>query len=183
MTIWRTIVDSLKTGFEPALSGAWDGGAGTAERRRQRGVRSVQQQLEDELDSVYHSLDLTNDFGTGMVRGLAIGLAAVRGSSLPTEIQRSLGRLEQLEQRDEAPWQLKLREPAVIDNGPPLIPGIDVTLGPRGPYRPLYAEKRCAVCGYWRGQHHGDPRQDSTWHCPVDASWFGVTATFMPQPT
>jgi hypothetical protein len=31
--IWRNVWASFKDAFEPALSGAWDGGAGTAARR------------------------------------------------------------------------------------------------------------------------------------------------------
>lgn len=52
-------------------------------------------------------------------------------------------------------------------------------------YQPLYAERRCMVCGYWRGQHLGTSANDKEMHCPVDDSlalWFQVDATFVPQP-
>lgn len=50
-------------------------------------------------------------------------------------------------------------------------------------YLPLYAERRCAVCGRWRGQHLGASANDNEMRCPVDSSWYGVTATFVPKPT
>lgn len=50
-------------------------------------------------------------------------------------------------------------------------------------YLPLFAEKRCLVCGHWRGQHvsSGDDRNDRDMLCPVTveiAEWFGVQASF-----
>lgn len=53
-------------------------------------------------------------------------------------------------------------------------------------YRPLYAEKRCIVCGSWRGQHtpQGDPALDAAMTCPVDASakrYFETVPTFIPD--
>lgn len=43
-----------------------------------------------------------------------------------------------------------------------------VESGPIPDYRPLYAERRCIVCGYWRGQHISDDwaRDDQT-RCPT----------------
>lgn len=52
-------------------------------------------------------------------------------------------------------------------------------------YLPLYAERRCLVCGRWRGQHLGESVNDREMLCPVDESlvaYFGATATFIPQP-
>lgn len=49
-------------------------------------------------------------------------------------------------------------------------------------YLPLYAERRCLACGYWRGEHSGASTNDREMLCPVDASWFQVTATFVPGP-
>lgn len=55
-----------------------------------------------------------------------------------------------------------------------------------GDYLPLYAERRCLACGYWRGQHIGASVNDKEMHCPVDESlvaWLGVPVTFIPEPT
>lgn len=53
-----------------------------------------------------------------------------------------------------------------------------------GGYVPLYAERRCLVCGRWRGQHKAlrgaaSYHLDSEMVCPVDTSYYGVEATFV----
>jgi hypothetical protein len=56
-------------------------------------------------------------------------------------------------------------------------------------YLPLHAEHRCAVCGYWRGQHTsvGDLSEDREMLCPpvsVElADYLGVQPSFVPKPT
>lgn len=52
-------------------------------------------------------------------------------------------------------------------------------------YLPLYAERRCIICGSWRGLHIGCSADDAEMHCPVDpaiVAWAGVKATFVPEP-
>lgn len=51
------------------------------------------------------------------------------------------------------------------------------------PYQPLYAEKRCLVCGRWRGEHIGDSTNDTEMLCPIPEvlnEYTGKTATFLP---
>lgn len=53
-------------------------------------------------------------------------------------------------------------------------------------YQPLYAEKRCLVCGYWRGEHIGASENDVEMKCPIDPSiseYLGVTTSFIPSAT
>lgn len=40
-------------------------------------------------------------------------------------------------------------------------------------YSPLWAERRCTRCGYWRGQHVliGDLANDTDMHCPVNTTF------------
>jgi hypothetical protein len=42
-------------------------------------------------------------------------------------------------------------------------------------YLPLYAEKRCKVCGHWRGQHllseYGNAGEDADMHCPTTSTF------------
>ncbi|QRY48102.1 hypothetical protein JVX93_15725 [Mycolicibacterium boenickei] len=48
--------------------------------------------------------------------------------------------------------------------------GLDDGPVPDPDYLPLYAEKRCGVCGYWRGQHIGgeaDYCNDAAMRCPT----------------
>lgn len=40
-------------------------------------------------------------------------------------------------------------------------------------YLPLYAERRCVICGFWRGQHIGASSKDLEMQCPT---------TFKPAP-
>jgi hypothetical protein len=47
-------------------------------------------------------------------------------------------------------------------------------------YQPLYAERRCLVCGFWRGQHHGPGTEDKGMICPVDVTYFETVASFVP---
>lgn len=48
-------------------------------------------------------------------------------------------------------------------------------------YLPLYAEKRCAVCGQWRGEHTCDNREML---CPAVSDdlkdYYGVQPSFVP---
>ncbi len=34
-------------------------------------------------------------------------------------------------------------------------------------YRPLFAERRCVICGFWRGQHIGLSVDDAEMKCPT----------------
>lgn len=44
---------------------------------------------------------------------------------------------------------------------------------PNPNYSPLYGEKRCDTCGFWRGQHFGTGEKDDEMYCPI---------TFEPEP-
>jgi hypothetical protein len=48
----------------------------------------------------------------------------------------------------------------------------------RTPYSPLYAEKKCALCGRWRGEHIGCSSRDDEMACPTLIRW----NTFVPLP-
>lgn len=65
--------------------------------------RRVAASLEEQLDAVYHGDPARSDFDTGLCRGLALGLAAVRGTELPAEILRSLDRLAAKERAGVSP--------------------------------------------------------------------------------
>ncbi|WP_207548444.1 hypothetical protein, partial [Mycolicibacterium iranicum] len=47
-------------------------------------------------------------------------------------------------------------------------------------YLPLYGEKRCKHCGFWRGQHSvsewGDAADDADMHCPSTTTFEPITA-------
>lgn len=52
-------------------------------------------------------------------------------------------------------------------------------------YLPLYAEKRCLVCGSWRGQHTdvGDMADNKNMLCPVSddlKDYYGTQPSFVP---
>jgi hypothetical protein len=65
------------------------------------------ERLEREFDAVYHRPGFPrDDFENGVARGLGLALGIVRKSSLSHEMKRSLNRLEALEARGVAPWQL-----------------------------------------------------------------------------